>query len=536
MKKLLAIILAVAMVLSMAVVASAADDKLHTATLTTASQQNVSIGTTISAASCSTVTVIITGTVELTDGAESGLFRVYPNKAGTTGNGASNRGDNIEVTADNLTVDYCAEFPITVDCNGVFAKNFTNLAAVDVTVSVYEGTIAEYEASLMPEGYAVGQLTKANFGTSGWDSSYADGVITFDGAWTGRGWWIGSDNPMTGYDSMIIQFPGAEINAQVVVNYTDGRDASPNFAINAGATSVTVDLEHEVGISQIYIQSKEEGTLTLGDVYMRTYVEPAPEAPEAIDVTLYEDEAGNTFTGDATTYLDPWGGFGICSEVNGQNVGNISLAELVTYAEMEGAELVITFAGGGFWGGSKPETEVQFNCWDTEEDLQVKFDIATLPSGVNKGTVKFADLLAKLEALGLTSADIRNLGVQVWASEFKLHTVAIHVPAPEVEEETYRGSGYFMTGDETHAMIIGKAIITTPHEFNENGDCKYCRYHTEVVVEDIIVEQPTESTEEESEDITVEEPKEDTNPGTGLTLAVIPAIIALAAVALSKKR
>lgn len=265
-----------------------------------------------------------------------------------------------------------------------------------------------------------------------------------------------------------------------------------------------------------------------------TYALPE-EAPEAIDVALYENEAGNTFTADATTYLDPWGGFGICSEVNGQNVGNISLPELITYAEMEGAELVITFAGGGIWGGSKPETEVQFNCWDTEEDLQVKFDIATLPSGVNKGVVKFEALISKLEALGLTTADIRNLGVQVWASEFKLHTVAIHVPAPEVEEETYRGSGYFMTGDETHAMIIGKAIITTPHEFNENGDCKYCRYHTEVVVEDIIVEQPTESTEEESEDITVEEPKEDTNPGTGLTLAVIPAIVALAAVVISKR-
>lgn len=259
------------------------------------------------------------------------------------------------------------------------------------------------------------------------------------------------------------------------------------------------------------------------------------EAPEAIDVTIYENEAGNTFTADATTYLDPWGGFGICSEVNGQNVGNISLPELITYAEMEGAELVITFAGGGIWGGSKPETEVQFNCWDTEEDLQVKFDITTMPGGLNKGVVKFETLISKLEALGLTTADIRNLGVQVWASEFKLHTVAIHVPAPEVEEEVTRGSGYFMTGEETHAMIIGKAIITTPHEFNENGDCKYCRYHTEVVVEDIIVEQPTESTEEESEDITVEEPKEDTNPGTGLTLAVIPAIVALAAVVISKR-
>lgn len=385
MKRILAIILAVAMVMSMAVVVSAADAKLHTAEINSAEQQNATISATISSSTCSTVTVIITGTVELTDGAESGSFRVYPNKLGTTGSGASDRGDNIEVTADNLTVDYCAEFPLATDCNGLFAKNFTNLAAADLDVIIYEGTIEEYEASLLPAGYAIGQLTKDNFGTSGWNSSYADGVITFDGAWTGRGWWIGNDNPMTGYDSMIIEFPGAEINAQVVVNYTDGRESSPTFAINAGATSVTVSLEHEVGISQIYIQNKEEGSLTLGNVYLRTYVEPAPEAPD------------------------------------------------------------------------------------------------------------------------------------------------------EEVEETYRGAGYFMTGDETHAIIIGKAIITSNHVFDADGDCKYCGHHVDVEVDDIIVIQPTESTEEESEDITVTEPKEDTNPGTGLTLAVIPAIVALAAVVISKR-
>lgn len=105
----------------------------------------------------------------------------------------------------------------------------------------------------------------------------------------------------------------------------------------------------------------------------------------------------------------------------------------------------------------------------------------------------------------------------------------------EPVEETYRGAGYFMTGDETHAIIIGKAIITSNHVFDADGDCKYCGHHVDVEVDDIIVIQPTESTEEESEDITVTEPKEDTNPGTGLTLAVIPAIVALAAVVISKR-
>ena len=44
-----------------------------------------------------------------------------------------------------------------------------------------------------------------------------------------------------------------------------------------------------------------------------------------------------------------------------------------------------------------------------------------------------------------------------------------------------------------------------------------------------------ESTEEESEDITGTEPVEDTNPGTGLVLAVVPMMVAAAAVVVSKK-
>ena len=58
----------------------------------------------------------------------------------------------------------------------------------------------------------------------------------------------------------------------------------------------------------------------------------------------------------------------------------------------------------------------------------------------------------------------------------------------------------------------------------------------ETPADDIVVDDPVESTEEESEDITVEEPKEDTNPGTGLALAVVPMVLAAAAVVASKRR
>ncbi len=42
--------------------------------------------------------------------------------------------------------------------------------------------------------------------------------------------------------------------------------------------------------------------------------------------------------------------------------------------------------------------------------------------------------------------------------------------------ENGRVTGWFMTGDKYHARIIGDAIISMEHEYDENGVCTYCRY------------------------------------------------------------
>ncbi len=54
----------------------------------------------------------------------------------------------------------------------------------------------------------------------------------------------------------------------------------------------------------------------------------------------------------------------------------------------------------------------------------------------------------------------------------------------KVEEETdtpkteaIRTAGWFVSGPDTHAMIIGRAIITMKHDYNEEGICKYCRHN-----------------------------------------------------------
>lgn len=103
----------------------------------------------------------------------------------------------------------------------------------------------------------------------------------------------------------------------------------------------------------------------------------------------------------------------------------------------------------------------------------------------------------------------------------------------EVATKTGKCSGYMSTGDETHLILIKGAAITTPHEFVD-GACKLCGHvapEDDVIVVEVV--DPTESTTEEEEDTTVEAEE---NPETGLALAVVPAIVAIAAVALSKKR
>lgn len=92
-------------------------------------------------------------------------------------------------------------------------------------------------------------------------------------------------------------------------------------------------------------------------------------------------------------------------------------------------------------------------------------------------------------------------------------------------------TGYIVTGESTHAIIIGDAIITSNHEFDANGNCIYCGYHKDVVEEEVVVETPAESETEEIDEETTEE-----NPVTGIALAIVPMTVAALAVVASKRR
>ena len=114
-------------------------------------------------------------------------------------------------------------------------------------------------------------LTLEDLG-SGWSSSYdaATKTITYDDAWTGRGWWLGEAD-YSAYDNVVIDFEDQPIGVQVVIEYNGGQ-ANTVQGIGAGVTQViaTLDAEGKASVKQIYIQSKAKGAVVLKRAYVAT--------------------------------------------------------------------------------------------------------------------------------------------------------------------------------------------------------------------------------------------------------------------------
>lgn len=131
---------------------------IFSATSTTVGEHNVRFASNvrISAEVYPTVTVIVSGTVTLTEGSTTGQFRVFPAKAGATGAGAAAKiteNTYINVTAEEGTsianVTYVTQFAIDYNTDGVVLKGFgSTIESADLTISIFKGTETEYETYL----------------------------------------------------------------------------------------------------------------------------------------------------------------------------------------------------------------------------------------------------------------------------------------------------------------------------------------------------------------------------------------------------
>lgn len=126
---------------------------------------------------------------------------------------------------------------------------------------------------------------------SGWGSSYdaATKTITYESAWTGRGWWLESDGKgadYSKYDEVVVEFESSAFDVKIVIEYiADGATSSDATAIK-GATKVTCPLNetYKNAVKQIYLQNGAAGTLTLTAAYLQNAAVFDPTK----DVTVWE--------------------------------------------------------------------------------------------------------------------------------------------------------------------------------------------------------------------------------------------------------
>ena len=312
------------------------------------------------------------------------------------------------------------------------------------------------------------------FGSSGWDSSYDESskTITFNNAWTGRGWWIGNDGiALTDIESITINFAENTIGCQVVVNYATGTDQA--FGCDAGTTSVTATFTEDP-VNQVYIQSYAAGTIVLDSVSV-TPRTPAAEEPDDDVEVIYTNDSGLPSTDCGVT--NPNDFVNIVGDLWGR--GNVVNCSVEKFREKltEGADFVMVVSGA-----TGNNAQLVFN--GVFENHNPVFTSTDLGNGKYELSVSLADVEDYMNANSITT--VNDVCVQTWFNGFNLHEVKFVTPATPVTPVTpvtvpgFRG--YIYVNEQYHAMFIGKHFIALEHIDNGTGVCPLC--HAELAEAD----------------------------------------------------
>lgn len=193
----------------------------------------------------------------------------------------------------------------------------------------------------------------------------------------------------------------------------------------------------------------------------------------AAETVVFDNPEGEV----PTSCEDPWGSFGVVGDVWGRGYCcDISLADLVALFDEGGYSFTYVYSGSGSWEGNAPHAVINAD-WDNAVD----FTYTDLGDGKFEATIALADILS---GYGIASSDIETFCVQNWTTDFKLYSAKFtnEASAPAATPEPSAPAA-----DPEPSAPAATPADTTPA------------------------------------------------PSTGLALAVVPAVVALAAVAVSKK-
>lgn len=138
-------------------------------------------------------------------------------------------------------------------------------------------TLAALAAMAVPMSAETLDLSLTDLGC-GWGSTYdpATKTITYESAWTGKGWWLQDSElaDLSKWDQVTVEFEACACNIQLVVEYQEGAGNSTAM-VSAGSTAVTCQLDPAFRgkTMQIYVQSSEVGTLTLTKAFLENGIE-----------------------------------------------------------------------------------------------------------------------------------------------------------------------------------------------------------------------------------------------------------------------
>lgn len=204
----------------------------------------------------------------------------------------------------------------------------------------------------------------------------------------------------------------------------------------------------------------------------------------AEEFVVYNNPEGDDFT-DCVNAWDFFGLGGFWGRAAANAFTDIDIEQIKTIINDGGAVFSYTFTGTPGWDGLDPALVFNGEFTDEEGDRRVvHFTVTDLGDGKYEASVNLDDMKANWLAMGKTVEEIDNFLIQTWTANFKLL------------------SAKFATGADATAAAPAPE---TPAADNTPAP-------------DAV---PAATTNDA--------------PKTGLALAVIPAVMALAAVAVSKK-
>ena len=253
---------------------------------------------------------------------------------------------------------------------------------------------------------------------SGWgDTTYdtESKVIYFPDAWVGKGWWFSNQGmDISDYTNLIINIKSSNIDAQVVVQYIVDNDKVKEDAVEFTKNDNTVEIklkkeEYSNLIQQIYIQSKEAGSITLDNAYL------SEQDIKYIETEIPMSEHGNVLLSDLANYDDECR---VELRVNVKTSGNTAPGWGIGR---------ITAIGG---------TE--------NEDNAIKCKAISDEGEVNI----FAYKVAALRSIALSDGDNTGININVWTGE-KIGLFAMKVDNGEQEPgEDDKDNGIIIPMDE----------------------------------------------------------------------------------------